>query len=107
MGAPMTYVMLILISVAGTHGWGSEKIRQEFQSMKECQQVLYSWQTKLGNKYISGQCYYKATTPLKGDCKAWQQFSFKWTNYCLQKGNDIQRQCIALEYPPAPYDHCR
>jgi hypothetical protein len=102
----MKYVLLIIYLSTSGAAWQETKYREEFSDMKSCQARFASWKASLGKNFISGQCYYKAATPLPGDCKAWQQFSFRWTNHCLKKGNDIQRQCIDLNDPPAPYDRC-
>ena len=102
----MKYVLLIIYLATSGAAWEQTKYREEFSDMKSCQARFASWKESLGSKFISGQCYYKSPTPLKGDCKAWQQFSFKWTNHCLRPGNDIEHPCLVLDDPPVPYNQC-
>jgi len=106
MSEKMKYVLLIIYMAATPSGWSKTKLHQEFDSMKSCQAVLQQWQQNLGSKIESAQCYYRSATPLAGDCKAWQQLNFKWTNTCLKPGNDVMAVCQMLSDPPPPYNKC-
>jgi hypothetical protein len=103
----MKYVLLIIYLSTSGHSWETTKYREAFDSMKECESRHITWKLSLKTQYISGQCYYQGNKPLPGDCKAWGEYSRKWTSYCTLKGNEITKRCVDLETPPAPYNQCQ
>ena len=103
----MKYVLLIVYLTASNNGWETTKYREAFESMKECQVKYADWKMALGTRFKYGQCYYQGNKLLPGDCKAWGEYSRRWTNFCSEKGNDITHRCLSLETPPSPYDQCK